>query len=272
MSDNQSILGVNVLNIGPAGTGKTTALKTLVKIPGLEIFAIFTEPRYDVLGGEFLDKIHWKYLPPTQTSWLTSIMVAKQVNVLSNDALQKVQNIEGASHRQYIDMLEQCNDFKDQHGKSWGDISTWSTNRVLIIDGLTGISKAARGLGVGGKAILSQPDWGKCMFMVGNFVDALTCNTKCHFILIGHIEREVDEINGGFKNMVSTLGRKLAPMIPVNFGDVILSIKEGKDFWWDTIEAHTDLKNANLPLAAKQVPDYSVLLNNWIAKGGILTA
>jgi hypothetical protein len=256
--------------MGPSGSGKTTSLKTLLDIPNLEVFAIFTDPRFDILGKEVLDRIHWRYLPPAVPGWDTLKRVASQVNKLSNEALQKLQSVEGSSFMQYIEFLDQCNDFVDQHGESFGDVCTWEPNRVLFIDGLTGLNKMARSLTVGAKATLTQPDWGSSQFMVTQIVDALTTTTKCHFIMTAHVERELDEINGGTRIMVSTLGRKLAPLIPINFGDVILVLREGQEFYWDTIDTRADLKPAFAEFGAKQKPSFVPLFKKWQRAGGVI--
>lgn len=266
--------GLNILLCGPPGTGKTTSLKTLEKVAGLEIFAIFTEPRFDVLGQAFLDKIHWKYISPVALGWQTLIDTGRKVNVMTNDALQKMTNTSNQEYTQFLQILMQCNDFVDQRGEHFGCIDNWSSDRVLILDGLTGMNKMARQLSVGAKPIMSQPDWGVAMQTIATFIDKLTTgrNGGSHFILISHIEREMDEITGGTKKMVSTLGRKLAPTIPINFGDVILATREGASFYWDTADAQADLKPGNLPIAAKIVPDFSTIFASWQNRGGLITS
>lgn len=264
-----SLPGVNVLLMGPSGTGKTTALKTLIDYPGIEVFALFTEPRYDILGP-YLDKIHWRYIAPATPSWGALSSAAKMVNTMSNDALQKLNSISGPEYLQYVDVLALCNNFIDQHGKEFGDVLTWPNNRVFVLDGLTGLSKMARKLKAGTKPILTQPDWGVCMTMIQEFVDTLVMGTFCHFILIGHVEKEVDEITGGGKTMVSTMGRKLAPLIPPNFGDVIQAKKDGNSFTWSTAEPQTDLKGGFLPNNGKLAPSFAPLLDQWKAQGGVL--
>lgn len=265
----QKILGTNVLLMGPTKTGKTTALKSLRKVEGLEIFALFTEPRYDVLEKEFLDSIHWRYIPPGNTDWKVLLNTAQQVNLLSNEALQKIQGVEQQRLNQFLQIISQCNNFIDQNGKEWGDIAKWGTNRVFITDGLTGINKMSRFNAVGMKPILSQPDWGVAMNTVQMWVDTVCTSTRCHFILLAHVDMEIDEVLGGRKVMVSTLGRKLAPLLPVNFSDVILSVKEGTNFYWDTASIAADVGSANLPLKAKQDPDFAPIFKRWRERGGV---
>lgn len=265
------LLGINLLLIGRSGAGKTSSLKTLLKVRdkyGLEIFAVFTEPRFDVLGKDFLDQIHWRYIPPARVGWQVLENLGKQINTMSNDALQKMRGINAESCTQYLEVIGLMNNFVDQDGKSFGDVARWGTNRALILDGFTGISKMSRQLAVGFKPTLSQPDWGTAMQNISVFVDTMTMSTRCHFIMIGHVESEMDELTGGTKNMVSTLGRKLSPTIPINFGDVILAEREGSSFHWNTSDSRTDLKPGNLPISNKLPADFLPVFDAWVARGG----
>jgi hypothetical protein len=101
-------------------------------------------------------------------------------------------------------------------------------------------------------------------------VDTLVTGTFCHFVLVTHIEREIDELSGASRTMVSTMGRKLAPMIPPNFGDVVLAKKEGTEFSWSTAESGVDLKGAFLPISGKLSPSFQPLLSKWKSQGGVL--
>lgn len=267
MSD--ALKGMNILLQGASGAGKTTSIRTLLDIPDIEVFAIFTDPRYDVLGKQVLDKIHYAYLSPATSDWDTMKRSARVINTMSNDSLQKVQGVEASKFTQYVDLLDLCNNFVDQHGEEFGDILDWGTNRVFILDNLTGLSKMSRTLRVGSKSVLSQPDWGVAMSLVQQFVDILTMETTCHLVLMSHIEREQDEIDGGTRIMVSTLGRKLAPTIPPNFGDVILAKREGTNFFWDTIDTRADLKSAFAGFGGKLPASFFPLFQNWVKAGGV---
>src|SRR3990172_6743451 len=103
-----ALMGINFLLIGRSGVGKTTSLKTLLKVRdkyGVELFFVFTEPRFDVLGKDFLDQVHWRYIPPATVGWSALLNLGKQINVLSNDAMQKIQGVNAAQCTQYLDVI-----------------------------------------------------------------------------------------------------------------------------------------------------------------------
>ena len=87
--------------------------------------------------------------------------------------------------------------------------------------------------------------------------------------MIAHIEPEKNEVTGGVKNYPSTLGRKLGPIIPTYFQDVILASVSHGDFYWTTVSGDTDTVGRNLPLKDKMSPDFAPLLAGWKAKSGM---
>lgn len=258
--------GSRTLLMGPTGVGKTYAIRTLANA-GLETFVLFTEPGMETISDD--SRIRWRYIPPATSPWSDLIQSAKLINTMSNEALQKLTGISQSGFAQFIDILHQCNDFK-VGDRSYGDISRWSTGRALVLDGLTGLSKQSRQLAVGSKPIMTQPDWGVSMDNLEKFIDKLTQDLWCHFVLIAHVEPERDELTGAIKNMPSTLGRKLAPKLPVNFGDVVLAYREGDKFYWSTADARTDLKARLLPVNGKLNPDFVAIIEAWKKKGGLV--
>jgi AAA domain len=186
------------------------------------------------------------------------------LNTISNELMQKREGVEREKYRQFLDVIVQMNDFQcDRCKKSFGDVTTWGEDRALVIDGLSGLAKMSMQLKVGSKPIKSQPDWGAAMDNLENFLDMLTNAMKTLFVLIAHVEPQKDEVTGGVKNMAMSLGNKLSPKIPRNFDEVILSTREGSNFYWDNAAAGTVTKASRMPLSNKNPPDFQKLLSYY---------
>jgi hypothetical protein len=254
--------------MGPTGTGKTYSLRTLINC-GITPFCIFTEPGFEVLGDIPSDKLHWHYIRPADQDWATMIDSASKINVLNFEALTKLTDINKRKYDQFIDLLKCLNNFVcDRDGLSYGDVCKWGTDRALVIDGLSGVNVMAMNLVVGSKPVKHQGDWGIAMDNLERLVQKLCIDTNCHFVLISHAERELDEVLGGSKIMAATLGRKLAPRIPRFFSDVVLADRSGTKFTWSTAAIGADLKARNLPIADGLPPDFSHIITNWRKQGG----
>jgi len=273
------LAGVNVLVEGPTGTGKTHALATLAET-GLDTFVLFTESGVETLLGYWTDRgmeippnVHWHVLPRTGQSFATMADVSKKINEYAQEALHKMQDPDRAKHNQFVGLLRALADFPDDRtGKKFGPVDAWGPDRCLALDSLTGINPIAMSLVVGGKPVKSQADWGIAMDQIEKLIRQLTDGCKCHFVLTAHVEREVDQVFGGVKITVSTLGRALAPKIPPMFSDVILSYREGGSFLWSTANPQADLKTRNLPIKDGIPQDFKQIIAKWQSRGGALTA
>jgi hypothetical protein len=276
-SDEISVLpGVNVLVEGATGTGKTHSLGTIGDIPDLETFVLFTESGVESFLAYWRDKgkpipknVHWHRLPSATASFKTLATTAETINRVAQESLHKMQDPNRSQHNQYIQLLNALCDFPDDNtGTKFGAVDSWGPDRVLCMDSLTGINPIALSLVVGGKPVKSQADWGISQDQIEKLLRQLTDGCKCHFVLTAHVEREVDQVFGGVKITVSTLGRALAPKIPPMFSDVILSVREGTKFSWSTANALADLKTRNLPLAEGLPPDFGQIFSKWQSRGG----
>ena len=270
-----SLPGVNVLLMGPAGTGKTHSIGTLVDT-GLEVFYLALEPGLESLLGYYKDKgqpipdnLHWHFLKPPKAGFGELVDAATKINQLTLESLSKMQDPNRGKHNQFIELLSAFNDFPDDRtGKTFGSVDSWTPDRVLVVDGLTGLSRAAMSLVVGGKPVRNQADWGIAQTQVENLLRMLCENCRCHLVVIGHVERETDLVLGGVKLMVQTLGKALAPKIPAMFSDVILTVREGAKWSWDTANVQADLKTRNLPIKSGIDPNFAQIITKWRARGG----
>jgi hypothetical protein len=277
-SGESELPGANILLIGPAGTGKTHSIGTLVDA-GVETFYLSLESGKESLFGYWRDRgkdipanLHWHDLPAPKASFTELLANAKSINMLSLEALAKQVDPNRGQHNRFITLLEALNNFPDDRtGQKFGAVNTWGPSRALVIDGMTGINNCAMSLVVGGKAVKSQSDWGIAQDQVEKIVRLLCDGCACHLVILAHVEREVDQVLGGTKLMVASLGKALAPKLPPMFSDVILAQRVGADKWvWDTGTPMADVKARNLPFASNLPADFRPLLERWKTRGGKL--
>jgi hypothetical protein len=262
--------------MGPAGTGKTHAVGTLVDA-GVEVFYLALEPGLEALIGYYTDRglpipenLHWHMLKAPQASFMELLDNAQKINTLNLDTLAKMADPNRSKHNRFIELLTALNDFPcDRTNQKFGAVNSWSPARALIIDGMAGLGQCAMSLVIGGKAVKSQSDWGIAQDQVERLLRMLCDSCSCHFILLAHVERETDMILGGVKLTVSTLGRALAPKIPPMFSDVILAVRQGDKWSWDTANVQADLKTRNLPIKADNPPSFAAIVAKWKARGGV---
>ena len=267
---NPATPGVNVMLMGPAGTGKTHSIGTLVE-PGLEVFYIGMEPGLESINGYFTDQgkpvppnLHTHLVEAQLASFSELIAAATKVNTMNLESLAKSVDLTRDKYNQFIGLLKALSNFVDQRtGECHGPVDKWTAGSALVIDGLTGICNAAMSLVVGGKPVRSQSDWGIAQNQVESLIRKLCNDCKCHFVLISHVEREVDQVMGGVKIMASALGKALAPKLPPMFSDVILCTREGTTWKWDTASAIADVKTRSLPIAGNNSPTFQLIMEKW---------
>lgn len=262
--------GVNELIMGPTGVGKTRSLATLVNA-GIEVFYIGMENGIESLIGVWADEgkpippnLHWANAMGSAASFEEQLFSAKQANLLSLEGLAKMVDPNKSKYDQMQRVLKLLSNFVDERtGQSFGPVDKWSTSRALAIDGLTGLGVAAMSNIIGGKPVKSMSDWGTAQTFIMNLLRALCDNCPCHFILISHVEREVDQVLGGVKIMPSTLGKSIAGLIAPMFSDVILAEKQGDKLSWNTASTQADLKARNLPVRAGMPQDFGPIIQTW---------
>lgn len=273
-----SLSGFNVLLMGPSGTGKTTAIGSLVDA-GVDTFYLDLDNSLESLIGYFTDRgkpvpdnLHWHTIAPPDANFATAIERATRINTLSMKALADMVDPNRMKHNQFVKILEVLANFQDNRtGKSFGAVDKWDTSRAIVIDGMTGISNAAMSMVIGNKPVRSQADWGLAMDEVYKLIAQLCTNCKCHYVQIAHVEREMDPTFGGTKIMLSTLGNKLAPKIPQLFSDVILAVRQGDKWTWDTANPQADLKTRNLAYRSDLPPDFRLIHKRWSERQGLVS-
>ena len=148
--------GTNVLLMGPAGTGKTHSIGTLVDT-GVEVFYLALESGMESLLGYWTDRgkpipsnLHWHKLAGPKAGFKDMIENATKINTLNLDSLAKMVDPNKSKHNRFISLLQALNNFPDDRtGESFGDVTDWDQSRALVIDGMTGLADCAMALVVG---------------------------------------------------------------------------------------------------------------------------
>lgn len=276
VSEPSLLAGVNVLLEGPAGTGKTFAIGTLVEA-GVEVFYLGLESGLESLIAYWTDRgkpipknLRWHVLELSQKGGFGAMASTAAIIANSNyEALCKIQDFTRAQNNPFERLLRVMNDFQDQRtGEKFGAVDSWGPDRAIVLDSATGLANFVMAMQVGIKPVRAKPDYGVVQEQMERFIRYCCDGCKCHFILLAHVERETDEILGGVKLMTSVPGQKLSPKLPSMFSDTILAVRNGTEWLWDTASPLADLKTRNLPVSAKNPPDFGKIVEKWKSRGG----
>jgi hypothetical protein len=266
----------SVLLQGASGSGKTSSIVTLL-LAGVEVFVIGTEPGFvDSLIDRCrtlkapIDKLHWMTVLPATEGFDALDEMVQKIGSLDFEGISKIKGIGKDKTRiPATRLLAALKDFRcERDGKSYGSFTTWDDTRALVIDSLSGLSTISWYLTVGYKPTGAPGEWNIAMNFIEGLLMKINSDRHCYFILIAHIEKEMDEISGVNRIMTSTLGRKLAPKIPRFFGEVVYAQRTtaAPQFRWSTIDAAADLKNRVLPVSNIIVPDFKAVVEGHLAR------
>ena len=263
MSEIKAIPGVKIMLLGESGTGKTHSIRTLTDA-GLEVFVLFTEPGMEVLSDVPSDKLHWHYVAPSAPAWDDMISSATKINTMSFDALTKLPDINKRKYAEFIEVLTCLSDFKcDRTGQAYGAVDSWDSDRVLVMDSLSGLNIMAMNLVAGSKPVKSMGDWQVAVDNLERLLTKLCVDTRCHFVLTAHLERETDEVTGGTTLVSATLGRKLGPKLPRFFSEVVHVKRVTDKFTWSTATSNVATKNRYLSIADNHKPSFAPIISSW---------
>ena len=267
---NSVLAGPNVLLMGDAGTGKTHSVGTLVDA-GIEVFYLSIEQGIESLFGYWTDRglpippnLHWHKIAPPKASFKELAEGALKVNTMSYESLGKMVDINRHTHNLFIKVNETFFNFHDDRtGKDFGAVDGWGPDRAIVVDGLTGLSRAAMSLTVGGKPIRNPGDYGIAQGQLEGFLRLICDHCRCWFILLAHVEKEIDPVMGGMKITVATIGKALPPVVPPMFSDVIYTVRDGTKWTWSTAGTGVVTKARNLPWAENIPQDFKPVFEKW---------
>jgi len=267
------VRGSKTLLMGAVGSGKTTAITTLIEA-GIETFVTITDP-----GGQEslisameerklpMEMLHWTYIASASPSWDVLLKMATTINMMGYKELSEIkQGIAKQSYQQFMQLIVSARNFIDDRTKEeFGPADSWGPERAFVHDSLSGINTMAYDLIVGAKPTAHKGEYGVAMNAEEKFIKKCCVDLKCFYVLTAHVDREPDEIGLGTKIMVGALGQKLAPKLPKDFSDVVYCYREGTDYYWSTMAANVDLKHRLLPLGEKLKPSFGQVVTAWKA-------
>ena len=269
--------GPKVLLEGPSGTGKTYALGKLVDWASernIEVFVLFTENGLETLLGYWVDRdkpvpsnLHY-HSTLTKPIGLKSMMEnAEKIGKLSYEMLTKMVDGSRGDNNAFLKIMTACSDFPDDRtGKKFGPVDSFGVDKIFVIDSLSELANACMKAVIGNKPTASQPDYGVAQNSLMNFLRLCTQGLACTFVMTAHVDRQTDELTGTAKIMTKAIGKAMAGDIPQLFSDVIFTVREGTNFYWDTAAANVDTKTRNLPISGKQSPDFGIIMKKWEAR------
>jgi len=270
------IPGLKIILMGRPGSGKTHAIRTLIDAD-MEVFCILTEPNAintltNMRGASEKYKasltngqLHWKFIAPKEAGWASMKKTAELISSFDLSTLQGLPAADKKDYMQFIEVLTQMTNFKcDLTGKEYGAVDNLDPEKqVLVLDSLSGLNKMFLTMICGSKPVKTLPEWGTAIDAESNFIDHLTYGILSHVVVIAHVQRTVDEVQGGIKTMVSALGNKYPQEMPKNFTDCILADEAAGIFSWSTARLNTETKATTLLLGEKIKPDFGPLIATW---------
>lgn len=263
----------NIVELGPIGTGKTYAVRTLLaeypdgfgkihKGAGLNVHLLACEPGWEATNGDLTCEMgfHVHQVLPANPDWDVSLRWLVKISNMSAEEIKKMPipaSIRTGYH-QFMDLYKACIKFECVRcGKDFGSVDDWGEDIALVADGLTGISKMAIHFTVGPKPTLTWPEVDAAQHHVEGFINKCV-SLRCTFLLIAHWAREPGQVEGGTNITVHTIGQKLASRLLLDtFDEIILAERNGNTYTWNLADERVDQKARRLEYKAGLRPDFS---------------
>lgn len=263
----------NTLLLGPVQTGKTWITRTLLaEYPDVAgkvhrgakktVLTLSLEPGWEDTMADVTCQMgmHYAYVPPLDVDWAD----LDQLSTLINRA-GDVTKVIDPNKRNYTQMFDTYSTLKAYRcrrcEKEFGDVSKLDDNHAVVMDGLTGLSTNAMHMVAGLKPAKSWPEFDAAGQQVENLLRKCV-SIGASFVLVAHVDRELDPVTRAAKLTMHTIGNKLAPRLTKDlFSEIIFCRRDDRQrFWWSTIEPDMDLKARRLPFSDQITPGFAQIL------------
>ena len=267
--------GRKILYLGHTGSGKTGSLCSLAAA-GYNVRILDLDAGTEVIDDFMMNKAKSIYLRPRPGLWtaeaatgsasrLSYVTITEGRRIIGAKAVPK-----GDSWSRILKQLERWRDPPDD----FGPIASWTSQDVLVIDGLSRFCESAMNfqLSLNGR-LASGPqvgnsgsnDYTQAYKLILDFLDLLKCDEiRCWVILICHIaflgteeSRDSSGRSQEIKGFPQTVGRMISPKIGQYFNHAIQAKTLGAAhrIFTLTTDDHVDLKSS-APLRVK--PSYDL--------------
>lgn len=270
-SPRPGLIAPKVLLMGAPGSGKTWAIVTML-LAGLEVFVLITEPNGlpNLLNAcrqnmAPLDKLHYAYVPPMNATIDSLKDVAITINTMSYSAIADMKSgIVKDKSNGIMKLLKMMENFHcDRTNLDFGSIFNFGYKRAFVLDSLSGLNMLAQQNTVGLKPTMHQGEWGVAMNLEEMLINKMTSDLACYFVLVAHIDRNMNEASLQQIITPAALGAKLGPRIGRFFSEVILTKRVNADFTWSTMELSADVKQSVLPINAALKPSFKPIVDGF---------
>lgn len=271
------LAGPKIFLLGPAGTGKSYSIGTLVdwaEANGGHVHVIYTENSLETLLGYWADRgkevpkcLRW-HVVTTPALPLTALQKAsKDAGLLSYEQLSKLVDSERSRNNPWEKFLTVFTDVPDDRtGQKFGNVGNWTNHDILVIDSATEAANACFRMVTGNKPTAAPPEYMVAQNNYLNWLRFMTQSLHCPLVVTGHPQRQTNEVTGQTTVMVSAIGKALGDEIPRLFSEVIWCKREGREWWWDMAAFGIDTKTRYLPIEAKIKPDFAQIMDKWLKR------
>ncbi len=271
------LIRTNALIIGPICTGKTDSLRTL--LPEYErggkayrganrtVLTLALEPGViDTIGDCTCEMgMHFASVSPFSVDWDILEGIAERVGASASENIVKVIDPNKRSYTQFLEVYSKLKRFVCERCEhDFGPVDKLDETYAVAMDGLTGLSKMSMHFTAGLKPVKTWNEYDAAGQLIENLLSKCCNDLRASFILLGHVDREKDEVHGS-RMTVHTIGQKLAPRLTKDlFSEIVVARREdarnSQKFFWSTVEPNFDLKARKLPFSDSIEPDFSLLL------------
>jgi hypothetical protein len=281
-----SLPGFKELLVGDSGTGKTHAVRSLLGTgvqpillatePGFRSLAPCDNPACSICGplnseNRKAPPIPYAYIAPNGGSIDIQIEMANNIATKNQSQLANISDSKRKDDfAQFVRVLEWLKTPVDMKGVTYGPVTSWANDRCLVLDGVSSLGDMAMDLFAGRRPLYDKPDYQVAQRAIKQLMVFLTMQVSCPVIVIAHVGRGEDSLEGRNKITVNTVGQKLAPELPRMFDDMIHAEREGTNFTWSTATSGAIAKGRNIPIKAGMRPDFGVIVTSWKKAGGMI--